>query len=190
MGFSRQEYWSGLPFPSPGALPDPGIEPRSPALQADFLLSEPPGKPLMQHRGSEHRGSALAVPRPLQGPAAPLGPWGRTLGNIQLSPGSTLARAQLGARPASPGSQCPPCPASSDASCPQPRQAGPPGPARTTPSLLPPASSHASLPGFPRTLSGVPHTNNTPTLAHRECETMYLPHRGGSGELPGCHLDK
>ena len=41
-GFSRQEYWSGLPFPSPGDLPDPGIEPRSPALQADALLSEPP----------------------------------------------------------------------------------------------------------------------------------------------------
>ena len=35
MGFSRQEYWTGLPFPSPGDLPDPGIEPRSPALQAD-----------------------------------------------------------------------------------------------------------------------------------------------------------
>ena len=45
MGFSRQEYWSGLPFPSPGDLPDPGIEPRSPALQADALPSEPPGKP-------------------------------------------------------------------------------------------------------------------------------------------------
>ena len=44
MGFSRQEYWSGLPFPSPGDLPDPGIEPRSPALQADALSSEPPGK--------------------------------------------------------------------------------------------------------------------------------------------------
>ena len=42
MGFSRQEYWSGLPFPSPGDLPDPGIEPRSPALQADALTSEPP----------------------------------------------------------------------------------------------------------------------------------------------------
>ena len=46
MGFSRQEYWSGLPFPSPGDLPDPGIEPRSPALQADGLPFEPPGKPL------------------------------------------------------------------------------------------------------------------------------------------------
>ena len=45
MGFSRQEYWSGLPFPSPGDLPDPGIEPRSPEFQADALTSEPPGKP-------------------------------------------------------------------------------------------------------------------------------------------------
>ena len=43
--FSRQEYWGGLPFPSPGDLPDPGIEPRSPVLQADALTSEPPGKP-------------------------------------------------------------------------------------------------------------------------------------------------
>ena len=43
MGF-RQEYWSGLPFPSPGDLPDPGIEPSSPKLQADALPSEPPGR--------------------------------------------------------------------------------------------------------------------------------------------------
>ena len=43
MGFSRQECWSGLPFPSPGDLPDPGIEPGSPAFQADALPSEPPG---------------------------------------------------------------------------------------------------------------------------------------------------
>ena len=43
--FSRHEYWSGLPFPSPGDLPDPGVEPGSPALQADSLPSEPPGKP-------------------------------------------------------------------------------------------------------------------------------------------------
>ena len=43
MGFSRQEYWSGLPFPSPGDLPDPGIEPGSPTFQADALASEPPG---------------------------------------------------------------------------------------------------------------------------------------------------
>ena len=45
MGFSRQEYWSGLPFPSPGDLPNPGIKPRSPTLQADALTSAPPGKP-------------------------------------------------------------------------------------------------------------------------------------------------
>ena len=48
MGFSRQEYWSGVsgvPFPSPGDLPDPGSEPGSPAFQADAVTSEPPGKP-------------------------------------------------------------------------------------------------------------------------------------------------
>ena len=45
MEFSRQEYWSGLPFPSPGDLPDLGIEPGSPSLQADSLPSEPPEKP-------------------------------------------------------------------------------------------------------------------------------------------------
>ena len=45
MEFSRQEYWSGLPFPSPGNDPDPGIEPGSPALQADSLPSEPLRKP-------------------------------------------------------------------------------------------------------------------------------------------------
>ena len=46
MGFFRQEYWSGLPFPSPGDLPDPGIKPGSPTLQADALTSEPPGQPM------------------------------------------------------------------------------------------------------------------------------------------------
>ena len=44
MEFSRQEYWSGLPFPTPRDLPDPGMNPRSPTLQADSLPSEPPGK--------------------------------------------------------------------------------------------------------------------------------------------------
>ena len=44
MEVSRQEYWSGLPFPSPGDLPEPGIQPRSPALHADSLPSELPGK--------------------------------------------------------------------------------------------------------------------------------------------------
>ena len=48
MGFYRQEYWSGLPFPSPGDLPDLGFKPEPPALQEDSLLSEPPGKPLIE----------------------------------------------------------------------------------------------------------------------------------------------
>ena len=47
MEFSRQEYWSGLPFPSPRDLPNPGIKPGSPTLQADSLPSEPQGKPYM-----------------------------------------------------------------------------------------------------------------------------------------------
>jgi len=45
MGFSRQEYWSGLPFPSPGDLPDPGIEPLSPEFADRFFTTELPGKP-------------------------------------------------------------------------------------------------------------------------------------------------
>ena len=44
MGFLRQEFWSGLPFPSPGDLPDPGIEPVCPALAGRFFTTEPPGK--------------------------------------------------------------------------------------------------------------------------------------------------
>ena len=44
-GFSKEEYWSGLPYPPPGDLPNSGIQPRSPTLKADSLLSEPPGKP-------------------------------------------------------------------------------------------------------------------------------------------------
>ena len=48
IGLSRQEYWSGLPFPSPGDLPNPGIESGSPALQADALSSKPPGKPSVE----------------------------------------------------------------------------------------------------------------------------------------------
>ena len=58
MEFSRQEYWSGLPFPSPGDLPDPGIEPGSPSLQADTLPSEPPGKSLSNAvKGSQTGGA-------------------------------------------------------------------------------------------------------------------------------------
>ena len=59
MGFSRQEYWSGVPLPSPGDLPDPGIEPRSPAFQADALTSEPPGKP-KQPSGTNRAGIITA----------------------------------------------------------------------------------------------------------------------------------
>ena len=49
MGFPRQEYWSGLPFPSPGYLPNLEIEPKSPTLHTDSLWSEPPGKPLYMY---------------------------------------------------------------------------------------------------------------------------------------------
>ena len=59
MGFSRQEYWSGLPFPSPGDLPDPGIKPRSPTLEADALTSEPPAEELYKkdhHDPDNHNG--------------------------------------------------------------------------------------------------------------------------------------
>ena len=49
MGFSRQEYWSGLPLPSPGDLPNPGIKPRSPTLQVDSLPAELQGKPMKDH---------------------------------------------------------------------------------------------------------------------------------------------
>src|SRR5574337_843263 len=67
MGFSRQDYWSGLAFHSPGDLPDPGVEPEPSSLQADSLPSEPPGKPeeylskspnegRMNHGKAERRG--------------------------------------------------------------------------------------------------------------------------------------
>ena len=53
MEFSRQEYWSGLPFPSPGDLPNPGIEPGSPTLQADSLPPKPPGESQVQPLSQE-----------------------------------------------------------------------------------------------------------------------------------------
>ena len=59
MRFSRQEYWSGLPFPSLGDLPDPGIKPRSSTLQADALPSEPPGKRLWSLRALQSLTEAL-----------------------------------------------------------------------------------------------------------------------------------
>ena len=60
MGFSRQEYWSELPFPSPEDLIDPGIEPGSPTLQADSLLSERPEKP-MYNQQAQKKSSSLCV---------------------------------------------------------------------------------------------------------------------------------
>ena len=60
--FSRPEYWSGWPFPSPGDLPNPGIKPRSPTLQADSLLSEPLGKPDVRKGLNNRKGKNLYVP--------------------------------------------------------------------------------------------------------------------------------
>ena len=67
MEFFRQEYWSGLLFLSPGDLPDPRIEPGSPALQADPFLSEPPGKPHCVKQGSHNLLQALILLRQLKG---------------------------------------------------------------------------------------------------------------------------
>ena len=65
MGFPRQEYYSGLPFPSPGDLLDPGIKPGSPALQADSLPSEPPGEPLSLIPLSHTTSSVMFMPQDL-----------------------------------------------------------------------------------------------------------------------------
>ena len=65
MGFSRQEYWSGLPFPSPGNLPNPGIEPRSPTLQADSLLSEPADSKPPPISSENQNQEENRLPRPL-----------------------------------------------------------------------------------------------------------------------------
>ena len=80
MGFSRQECWSGLPFPSPGDLPDPGIEPRSPVLQADALLSEPPGKPLV---GPWSNG--ISILRTIDSSACSLSLWAQRKGYAKTS---------------------------------------------------------------------------------------------------------
>ena len=66
MGFSRQQYWSGLPFPSPGNLPDPGIKPRSPALQTDALPPEPPGKSILKEISPEYSLEGLILKLELQ----------------------------------------------------------------------------------------------------------------------------
>ena len=61
MEFSRQEYWCGLPFSSPGDLPNPGNKPRSCAFQADSLPPEPPGKPLFQNKNNKSQTKSRAV---------------------------------------------------------------------------------------------------------------------------------
>ena len=88
MGFSRQGYWSGLPFPSPGNLPHPGVEPRSPTWQADALTSEPPGK--LNHQAPPSMGfsrqeywSGLPFPSPADLP------------NPGIEPGSPHCRQTL-----------------------------------------------------------------------------------------------
>ena len=95
MEFSRQEYWSGLPFPSPGNLPYPGIEPGSPALQADALPSELPGKPyvMLLHtimlKGfpgvSDHKESACNVGDPGSIPGSGRNPEGGHGNSLQYS---------------------------------------------------------------------------------------------------------
>ena len=67
MGFSRQEYWSGLPCPPPGDLPNPEIKPRSPALQVDSLQSEPPGKPKMEAAAAKLLQSCPTLCDPIDG---------------------------------------------------------------------------------------------------------------------------
>ena len=77
MGFSRQEHWSGLPFPSPGNLPDPEIKPESPALQADALLSELPGKAKAVSLGKKKKKKVRIVKRETKEWAAIVKPTGR-----------------------------------------------------------------------------------------------------------------
>ena len=73
MGFSRQEYWSGLPFPSPGDRPNPETEPMSPALTGRFFATEPPGKP----------GNELGGPDPTTGVLREE-MWNRHMGNMAM----------------------------------------------------------------------------------------------------------
>ena len=68
MGLTRQEHWSGLPFPPPEELADPGIEPESPALQADSSLSEPPGKPCSHKYGILIKSDSLPPTTPTPSP--------------------------------------------------------------------------------------------------------------------------
>ena len=79
MELSRQEYWSRLPFPSPGDLPHPGIEPRPPALQADTLPSEPPGKPINLYMPHQIGKISKTKREPWEQPVSGDLPWRRHL---------------------------------------------------------------------------------------------------------------
>ena len=85
MGFSRQEHWSGLPFPSPGDLPNPGIKPGSPTLWADSLPSEPLGKPLLEHEDWSQITRVWVQGQQCQEPPQPA--WQQLVSETQVSPG-------------------------------------------------------------------------------------------------------
>ena len=87
MGFSRQEYWSGLPFPSPGDLPHPEIKSRSPALQTDSLLSEPQGlEPIRTQEKDVMQNTHLSISPDLLGHQE--AHWGATAKQCSISPHS------------------------------------------------------------------------------------------------------
>ena len=97
MEFPRQEYWSGLPCPSPGDLPDPAIKPMSPALASEFFTAEPPGRSLAKLMCTiNHHGIQLVEPRPCTRVLAAR-VWGRkelrftpTVGSSALRPTKTI----------------------------------------------------------------------------------------------------
>ena len=99
MGFSKQEYWRGLPFPSPGDLPNPGIKPRSSTLQVDSLPSEPPGKPKNTGVGSLSLLQGIFWPRNLTGVSCLAG---RFFTSWALSPYEIIKFCRAGTFPCSP----------------------------------------------------------------------------------------
>ena len=152
MRFSRQEYWSGLSFPSQGDLPDPGIEPESPALEADALTSDPPGKPfshtvpnvcfthrrwlphLLQRLDAQRRRTCGAPDHLVY--SAPRTPWA----SLQWLP----SQADSPAVPSSPR-----FPWKKNPACPLPRT---PGPSHRRPGRRAPGSGSSSpAPGRPHT---------------------------------------
>ena len=92
MGFSRQGYWSGLPFPPPGDLPEPGIKPRSPASQAGSFPSEPPGEPtsgLGESRTPQAQTWEKEKQRPMSPPTSLQRPLG-DLAAVDAQPGAVV----------------------------------------------------------------------------------------------------